>query len=161
MSGRPLVVGEIAYANVLPLFDAWRAAAGVGADDDPPGVRIVRGDPAALNAALRAGEIDAAPCSSIEYARHPDLYRLLPDLSIAADGPVGSVLLFTRRPLDALAAPGAPPPRLALSRASATSSVLLRLLLAERGMRARFVDGPADGLPPAAGLDGALVIGDE
>ncbi len=162
---RRLVVGEIAYANVLPLFDAWRAAAGVGPDESPPPVRIVRGEPAALNAALRAGEIDVAPCSSIEYACAPEGYRLLPDLSITADGPVDSVLLFTRRPLAALGR-GGRPATVALSPASATSSALVRLLLAERRVAARFVDGPDAALPPATGsaqpeLDAALVIGDE
>lgn len=160
-AGRPLVVGEIAYANVLPLFDAWRAAAGVGPGGAPAGVRIVRGDPAALNAALRRGEIDAAPCSSIEYARDPDRYRLLPDLSIAADGPVESVLLFTRRPLGSLGGPERP--TVALSPASATSTVLVRLLLAERRVAARFVEsrGPALPVPADGRLDAALLIGDE
>jgi chorismate dehydratase len=158
---RPLIVGEIAYANVLPLFDAWRATAGVGPDGSPPGVRIVRGDPATLNAALRTGEIDAAPCSSIEYARDPAGYRLLPDLSITADGPVESVLLFTRRPLGSLDGSGLP--AVALSPASATSTVLVRLLFAERHLAARFVESPGAALPVAAEgqLDAALVIGDD
>ncbi|HEY8371075.1 MAG TPA: menaquinone biosynthesis protein [Thermodesulfobacteriota bacterium] len=154
---RPLVVGEIAYANVVPLFDAWRAAAGVGPDEAPPGVRIVRGEPAALNEALAAGEIDLAPCSSIEYARRPDAYRLLPDLSIAADGAVESVLLFARRPLEALA-PAGRRPRVALSPASAASNALLRLILAERDIGAEFA--PAD-MASADGADAVLVIGDQ
>lgn len=155
---RPLVVGEIAYANVLPIFDAWRAAAGVGPDGVPSGVRIVRGDPATLNEALRRGEIDLAPCSSIEYARDADAYRLLEDLSIAADGPVESVLVFTRRPLEALGA-DARLVRVALSPASATSNVLLRLLLAERGIAATFAVNGSAGL--AAEADASLVIGDD
>lgn len=154
---RPLVLGEIAYANVLPLFDAWRAAQGLGPDAAPPGVRVVRGDPASLNEALRRGEVDVAPCSSIEYARDPDAYRLLPDLSIAADGAVQSVLLFARTPLEALG-PGA---RVALSPASATSNLLLRLLLVERGLAAEFVTAPSAALAAGEGLDAALVIGDD
>jgi chorismate dehydratase len=155
-----LVVGEIAYANVVPLFDAWRAASHVGPDGDPPGVRIVRGDPASLNAALRRGEIDAAPGSSIEYARDAARYRLLPDLAIASDGEVESVLLFTRRPLEALSAGRAP--LVALSPASATSNALVRVLLAERGLRARFLDAAGPSLAAApGGADAAVVIGDE
>ncbi len=157
MTGRLLVVGEIAYANVLPLFDAWRAASGVGPDGSPPGVRVVRGEPAALNEALARGEIDLAPCSSIEYARDAEAYRLLPDLSIAADGAVESVLLFARRPLEELAAHGRRP-QVALSPASATSNLLLRLILAERGIAADFA--PA-ALGDAPGADAALVIGDD
>jgi chorismate dehydratase len=155
-----LVVGEIAYANVVPLFDAWRAASGVGPDGDPAGVRIVRGDPASLNAALRRGEIDAAPCSSIEYAQGAARYRLLPDLAIASDGAVESVLLFARGRLGALSA--GRPPVVALSPASATSNALVRVLLAERGLRARFVDaaGPSLAAAPAE-ADAAVVIGDE
>jgi chorismate dehydratase len=170
-----LRVGEIAYANVVPLFDAWRALAGVGPGASPPGVSIVRGDPATLNAALRAGEIDLAPCSSIEYARDAGRYRLLPDLSIAADGPVESVLLFLRRPLAALVAGAAAGrrPVVALSPASATSNVLVQVLLAGRGVEATYVPGsavlgdagirthPASTEPPiATEADAAVAIGD-
>src|SRR6266513_1752010 len=41
-------------------------------------VEEVQGVPTDLNARLLSGELDVAPISSIEYARHADHLRLLP-----------------------------------------------------------------------------------
>ena len=38
--------------------------------------------------------------SAVEYARNAAAYHLLPDLAITCDGPVHSVALFSRRPVD-------------------------------------------------------------
>jgi chorismate dehydratase len=82
--------------------------------------------PTHLNARLAAGEIDLAPVSSIEYARHADRYLLLPGLSISSDGPTRSVLIASEVPL---AGPVARWPVVVhLTPASATSVVLTRVL---------------------------------
>lgn len=98
-----------------------------------------------------------APCSSIEFARHADRYRLLPQLVIGARGAVRSILLLSDRPpteLDGRA--------VALPTASATSVVLLKLLLRLRWrVRPRFswFDQARED-PFAGGADAALFIGD-
>ncbi len=111
-------VGEISYLNCTPIFSVLREKF-PGAD-----YRYIEGTPSELNARLRSGEIDLCPSSSIEYARNPDYYLVLPDLSISAYGSVKSVLLFSRVPIEAL--DGA---SIALTDESETSVVLLKILL--------------------------------
>jgi Predicted periplasmic solute-binding protein len=60
-------LGRISYVNMAPVF--YR----VDAEVDE-----VQGVPTELNRMLVAGELDTAPISSIEYARHADSLRLLP-----------------------------------------------------------------------------------
>jgi chorismate dehydratase len=111
-----------------------------------------------LNRELAAGLVDVAPSSSIEYARHADRYRLLPDLAIASTGAVKSILLEVDRPLEQL--DGA---EVALPTASATSVVLLRLLLERRlglAPRYRWYDQASGADPVREGAAAALRIGD-
>jgi chorismate dehydratase len=143
-------LGHIVYSNCFPVHALL-------VDRAPPDwVRLVHDVPAALNRALAEGAIDVAPCSSIEYARQPD-YRVLPDFAIASDGPVRSILLETSRAPEALAGC-----TIAVPTASATSVVLLRVLLALRwGADAElrwFDQATAD--PFTAGAAAALWIGD-
>jgi chorismate dehydratase len=96
-------------------------------------VQVIRGVPE-LNQALAEGRIDAAPCSSIEYARRAGRYRLLP-LTIASRGPVQSILFEADRPPAELGAAA-----IGLPTASATAVVLLRILLERRwGIAPRYL----------------------
>ena len=90
---QPLRIGEIGYANLTPIFQTLRSMV------SPGPFRFIRGTPARLNALLAEGKIDLGPVSSIEYARDPKSYWILPQLSISAIGTVESILLFARRPL--------------------------------------------------------------
>ena len=67
---------------------------------DGEGLEQVSGVPTTLNRMLMAGEIDVAPISSIEYARHADTLRLLPRLCVSTEGAVDSIQLITRKPLE-------------------------------------------------------------
>lgn len=145
-------LGHIEYSNCFPVH------ALLVAGERSTAVEIVNGTPAQLNEALASGRIDVAPASSIEYARHADLYRLLPDFAIASDGPVGSILFESKRSIEDM-----DDRSIALPTASATSVVLLKILLHFRyGIRAQFhwfdQDSGAD--PLTAGSDAALWIGD-
>ncbi len=116
-----LEIGEIEYANCTPLFHVLR-------NQFPcSGYRFTAGVPAALNRMLLAGEVDVCPSSSIEYAYHPERYKILPQLSISSNGAVASVLLFSRQPVESL--DGC---KVLLSSESATSVNLLKILLAQR-----------------------------
>ncbi|HVC21631.1 MAG TPA: menaquinone biosynthesis protein [Vicinamibacterales bacterium] len=145
-----LRLGHILYSNCFPVH------AGLIDRGLPPGVSLVRGIPSDLNRQLAAGALDVAPSSSIEFARHADRYRILPDLVIGSRGPVQSILLIGRPPqaLDGR--------RVALSTASATSVVLLKILCRVRwNVRPEFF--PFDQIredPFAAGAEAALFIGD-
>jgi chorismate dehydratase len=124
----------------------------------PPWIELRSGIPAELNRELAAGLVDVAPSSSIEYARHADRYRLLPDLAIGSNGEVQSILLELGGPIDEL--DGA---EVALPTASATSVVLLRLLLERRlGLRPRYrwFDQGSVQDPLREGAAAALWIGD-
>lgn len=111
-------IGEISYLNCTPLFSALRSSY----HDDC--YSFVAGHPAVLNEKLRQGEIDLCPSSSIEYARNPELYRILPNLSISSDGEVQSVLLFSRQPIESLDGVS-----IGLTGESETSIILLKILL--------------------------------
>jgi chorismate dehydratase len=128
------------------------------AGEPPASVEIVSGTPAQLNVALASGAIDVAPASSIEYARHSDTYRLLPDFVIASDGPVGSILFESTRSIEDLADRS-----IALPTASATSVVLLKILLHFKyriGARFHWFDQDSGTDPLEGGSDAALWIGD-
>lgn len=120
-------LGHIEYSNCFPVHARL-------IDEPRSDVSVVTAIPSVLNASLARGEIDVAPCSSIELARHAGEYRVLPDLVIGADGPVQSILLESTRPIDELDQAS-----VMLPTASATSVVLLRILLELRsGLRPRY-----------------------
>jgi chorismate dehydratase len=144
-------LGHIDYSNCVPVHARLL-------DEPPPGIVLVHGVPSELNRALAQGVIDAAPCSSIEYARHAGEYRILPAHAIGAHGAVHSILLeSTVEPerLDGL--------HVAVPSASATSVVLLRALLELRlGVRPNLVwyDQASVEDPIPGGAAAALRIGD-
>jgi chorismate dehydratase len=146
-----LRLGHITYSNCFPVH------AGVLDRGAPEWLRIVEGVPSQLNRLLERGGIDVAPCSSIEFARNADRYRVLPDLVIGSRGPVRSILFLSGR--DPRELDGR---TVAMPTASATSVVLLKVLLRLRwGVRARFTwFDQASQDPFATGADAALFIGD-
>jgi chorismate dehydratase len=81
-----------------------------------------------MNQALAAGEIDLAPISAIEAARHADDVVILPHLGIASLGAVRTVLLFSWA-ADISDLDGQP---VALTDHSATSVALVKTLCRER-----------------------------
>jgi len=103
-------LGRISYVNMAPVF--YR----VDATFDE-----VQGVPTELNRRLVAGEIDVAPISSIEYARHAASLRLLPRLCVSSEGAVESIQLVTKTPLERVRV-------VAVTPESATSVVLTRVL---------------------------------
>jgi chorismate dehydratase len=144
-------LGHIDYSNCFPVHALLL-------EEDVQGVELVCGVPSQLNAALAEGRIDAAPCSSIEYARSGGRYRILPAHAIGSLGAVRSIRLETTVPFAALGGCD-----VAVPSASATSIVLLRVLLELRyGVHARFpwYDQAAAADPIADGAAAALRIGD-
>lgn len=143
-------IGHIQYANCTPIFTA------LASHFDCSAYTFVDGVPAHLNAMLRRGEIDLSPSSSIEYAMAHEQYCLLPELSISAVGPVKSVFLFTRGPIEEL--DGA---TIGLTAESDTSVNLLKVLLARKYGLANSFERTQ--LPLERALErypGLLLIGD-
>lgn len=145
-----LRLGQIDYLNVRPVYHTL-------AHHLRGEVEVVRGVPTALNRALLAGEIDVAPISAVEAARHADDLVVLPGLSIASLGAVRTVLLFSWTP-DPQELDGA---TIVLTDHSATSVALLQALC-ERyfGIRASYVTRPQLLETMLAEGEAALVIGD-
>jgi chorismate dehydratase len=145
-----LRIGEINYLNCAPLFTSLRS------NYQDSSYKFVTGHPSKLNAKLRSGEIDICPSSSIEYAQNPDLYLILSDLSISSKGPVRSVLLFSRLPIDSLDGVS-----IGLTGESETSVVLLKIILSLKFSFANSyykVEDPVQNL--SCGHDALLLIGD-
>ena len=147
-------IGRIPYVNCYPVYGAIDRGA-VVLDGT-----LVTGVPSALNRRMAEGLLDISVVSAVEYARDARRYLLLPDLAISCDGPVRSVMLFSRRP-----APDLDGRRVIVSKSSMTSVALLELLF-ENVWHARpeFVAGDAEMSDIAAfdrePHDARLVIGD-
>jgi chorismate dehydratase len=147
-------LGRIAYVNCYPVYTAIDR--GVVAAP----ATLVSGTPAELNDRLADGRLEVSVISAVAYAQRADLFELLPDLAVSSDGPVRSVLLFSRRPPEELEGG-----RVLVSTSSRTSVLLLDLLARERwGIAIESVPAPAEpgDLGRLAGVphDAVLVIGD-
>ena len=110
-------VGRISYVNCYPVYGA------IDRGIVPLDAALVTGVPTALNSRMAEGTLDISVVSAVEYARDARRYLLLPDLGITSDGPVRSVMLFSRRPASELSGR-----RVLVSRSSMTSVELLSLL---------------------------------
>jgi chorismate dehydratase len=142
----PLRLGRVRYINCEPVYYAIEHGL------VPADCTVFDGTPAELNERLRAGELDVSVVSAMEAALRPERYLLLPDLAIACDGPVESVLLASQVPIPELDRRA-----VALTRHSLTSVYLVRLLLDKAyTIRPNFL-GEAQAAPPVA----RLMIGDE
>ena len=147
-------IGRIPYVNCYPVYGAIdRGIVHLDAE-------LVDGVPTQLNARMAAGTLDVSVVSAVEYARAAARYHLLPGLAISCDGPVQSVMLFSRVPAERL--DGA---RVLVSRSSMTSVALLELLFEHVWhVTPHLVPGDAEPahLPELDGEahDARLVIGD-
>jgi chorismate dehydratase len=132
MPNGKLRVGRIPYINCYPVYGAVdRGAVHLDAT-------LVDGVPTALNRQMAEGMLDVSVVSAVEYARDAKRYLLLPDLAISCDGPVRSVLLFSKRPATELNGR-----RVLVSRSSMTSVALLELLF-ENVWKSRPIFVPAN-----------------
>jgi len=107
-----LKVGKVNYLNTLPLFYELE------------GFEIVEGSPAELVKEMREGRIDAGIVSSAELFFNPDLYRILPGLSISSREKVCSVLLLSHKRIEEVE-------RIRITPSSLTSRYLILYFLKE------------------------------
>lgn len=138
-------VGAVTYLNAKPLVAALGEVA--------PQAEIVFDHPSRLADALAAGRLDVAMIPSIEFARHPG-YSILSDACIACDGPVWSVKLHGRVPVEDIHT-------LALDEGSRTSAALATILLKERfGVEPKTQPHPIGATIESSTADAILLIGD-
>lgn len=130
-SHEQLKLGKIEFLNVLPIYYPLEA----GIISHP--FTMVPGTPDYLNHLMARSELDLSVVSSIEYARHPERYFILPDLSISCCGSVKSVFLLSKVPFTDLGGE-----TILASTQSHTSVALLKILFARRLKRdVQFVPG--------------------
>jgi chorismate dehydratase len=147
-------LGRIPWINCYPIYGAVdRGLVSLPAE-------LVTGTASELTDLLAAGALQVSVVSAVEYARNAAAYHLLPDLAISCDGPVHSVALFSKRPVEELTGC-----TVLLSASSRTSVLLLELLCRHRWkIRPEFASARAEAadLESLAGLphDAVLVIGD-
>jgi chorismate dehydratase len=133
----PYRVGSVPYLNAVPLTRGLEG-------------EIVFATPSKLAEMLQRDELDAALVSVTEVLFN-DRYYVLDGVAVASLGEVKSVFLAHRRPIDEVKVVFCDP-------ASLTSINLLRVLLAERGIRPEFK--PLVSYDKAAQQDYVLLIGD-
>ncbi len=145
-----LRLGHIIFSNCFPPH------AGIITGKTAFPFKLVEGIPTELNRLLYEGKVDVSPSSSIEYAVNADRYLLLPGLSITSRNRVMSIILQSSVPITDL-----DEKPVALTTASATSVVLLRILLElYYDVHARFTTFEQGTEDPLERSDAALFIGD-
>jgi chorismate dehydratase len=139
-------IGAVSYLNTKPLVYGLAEALA-------PRHELVFDLPSRLADRLAAGELDVALIPSIEFFQNPD-YTIISDACIGCRGPVRSVKLLSRVPLEEIRT-------LALDEGSRTSVALVRILLKERfGLSPKLVSFPIDAPPESIQADDLLMIGD-
>lgn len=130
-------IGSVPYLNAAPLTRGIES-------------ELIFATPSKLAELLRRDELDAALVSITEVLLN-DRYDILDGVAIASLGEVYSVLLAHKKPL-------AEAREIFCDTASLTSVNLLKVLLAERGLKPEFK--PLENYTVAAEKDFVLLIGD-
>ena len=119
------------------------------------GLEIRTDSPARLADQLSSGKLDMAMIPAIEYLKQADSFRLLPNVSISSRNKVGTVLLVSKVPLNAIRS-------LALDNRSRTSIALFRILYSNvipQGLKIARQDPDPEKM--LNHHDAALIIGDQ
>jgi chorismate dehydratase len=133
----PFRVGSVKALNTVPLTRGLES-------------EIIYATPAKLAEMLRRDELDAALVSIVEPLLN-DRYDVLDGIAIASLGEVKSVFLAHRKPLEQAR-------EIFCDTASLASVMLLKVLLAERGLKPEFK--PLESYETAKEKDFVLLIGD-
>ena len=140
-----LRLGAVAFLNARPLVASLEAN---------PRFDLTFSVPSACACQLRDGEIDVGQIPSIEYARSPEPYFIVPHVAIGSSRDVLTVRLYHNKPLQEVR-------RVALDLSSLTSVALLRILLAEHhSIQPEFIDAQPNLAAMLEQADAALLIGD-
>ncbi len=113
-----LKIGKIPFSNLFPIFYMLER------ECDCSKYEFIEGVPSTVNRLLREGKIDISPSSSIEYLRYENKYILIEGHSLSSKGPVGSIFLLSKRPIEKLEGE-----TIYVSSQSETSVALLAIIL--------------------------------
>lgn len=141
----PIHLGAVSYLNTRPLV--------YGLERQTDRFTLRFDVPARCADLLHARQVDLGLIPSIEYLQ-PSEYRIVPGISIASDGPIASVAIFSTVPVQEIRS-------ITLDTSSRTSVALLRVLCARWFEIAPTLVGMAPDLTRMLqDCDAALVIGD-
>lgn len=141
-------LGVVSYLNTRPLVEMLRT----GANDRD--FELIYDVPSRCAERLHRGETDVALIPTAEIGRGHDAYRIVPNVGIISNGPVGSVLIVLNKEPQEIQT-------LALDRGSRTSVVLAQIVLARQfGCRPQVFFHPPDIDAMLKCADAALLIGD-
>ena len=130
-------IGSVPYLNSIPLT--------CGMEN-----QVIFAPPSQLAGMLENETLDAALVSITEALLHPG-YAILDNVAVASDGPVLSVFLATKIPLESIEVVHCDP-------ASLTSINLLKILLKAKGVQPQWQ--PLSDYNEASEKDAVLLIGD-
>lgn len=138
-------IGVVDFVNARPLVHGL---------DKERGIELVRDRPSRLAQQLRKGELDIALVSSIECFRSPEL-KIVPEIGICSEGPVKSVKLFLKKPLEQVE-------RVALDSGSRTAAALTKMVFLEFLLKpgVAFEEMEPTLEPSKVDADAVLLIGD-
>jgi len=142
---QPLRVGAVEYLNTKPLIHNLNSIA--------PDWELILKVPSLLASDLAQGKLDVGLIPVVEHFRNP-IYRIIPGISIASNGPVLSVTLFSKVPWPKIRS-------VALDQGSRTSVSLLTILsreLHQTDFAPSTLSMDAD--PSMVPEDAVLLIGD-
>lgn len=138
-------LGAVGYLNARPLVH--------GLDQQPNRFSVRFDVPSKCAVLLHEKQIDLGLIPSIEYLHRTDYY-IVPGISIASNGPVASVALFSTRPVTAIRS-------IAIDSSSRASVALLRILCAQWfDIEPKLLTLPPDLASMVKRCDAALLIGD-
>jgi chorismate dehydratase len=141
----PIRLGAVGYLNARPL--TWAL------DRSPERWQIRYDVPSVCARLLHDREIDLGLIPSIEYLSADD-YLFVPGVGIGSRGPVRSVALYTRVPVEQIR-------HIALDTSSRTSVALVKVISRRRfGIRPEFVSHGPDLRAMTRKHDAGLLIGD-
>lgn len=111
-------VGNINYLNCFPIY------CGLVKHTDGLDMELIHGSPTELNRLMIEGKLDISPVSSVEYHKNRDKFLLCPHLSVNSNSCSKSVILLSKVSIKKLDGE-----KIALTNASATSHILLQIIL--------------------------------
>jgi chorismate dehydratase len=142
-------VGYIDYLNCYPFYYHMFEKKPL------TGINVIPGLPSELNRMMKEKRLDLSPISSATYADIKEDVLLLPEFCLSSVGYVGSVILCSNHPIEALNNK-----KVGLSGASHTSRVLLKILLEKfYGIEPYYLQ--AGSRPDLTDNDAALLIGND
>ena len=141
-------LGVVSYLNTRPLVEVLCTGA-VNCDFE-----LIYDVPSRCAERLHMGETDVALIPAVEIGRGRDPYRIVPNVGIISNGPVGSVFIVLNKEPEEIQT-------LALDRGSRTSVVLAQIILSRQfGCRPEVFFHPPDIDAMLKRADAALLIGD-